>query len=85
VSLSFGVSIPSGFTSIFTEVGNLSSPSQPFLSFDCFVQNYEISAFAPSNQLFKSFLYSLLPLILILISLKLYFGIETIFKCGQIK
>jgi hypothetical protein len=78
VSLSFGVSIPSGFTSIFTEVGNLSSPSQPFLSFDCFAQDYEISAFAPSNQLFKSFLYSLLPLILILIAWSFILGLKLV-------
>jgi hypothetical protein len=78
VSLSFGISIPSGFTSIFAEVGNLSSPSQPFLSFDCFAQDYEISAFAPSNQLFKSFLYSLLPLILILIAWSFIFGLKLV-------
>lgn len=45
----------------------LSSPNESFFSFDCFIEGYEIKLFAPSNSLFKLFLYMFLPIILILI------------------
>lgn len=66
VANSFNINIPSDFSNIFSRVEGVNSPNDSFFSFDCFVENIEIKAFAPSNSLFKLFLYFLLPIALIL-------------------
>lgn len=63
---SFSIDIPSNFSDTFSRVEGVSSPNETFFSFDCFVSNFEVKAFAPSTSLFKLFLYFFLPLALIL-------------------
>ncbi|CAI2369723.1 unnamed protein product [Moneuplotes crassus] len=65
VSLSFNVRIPTNFTSMFSFMNRISSPNETFFSFDCFVNDYEIKLYAPSNNLFKTSLFIFLPVILI--------------------
>ncbi|CAI2367407.1 unnamed protein product [Moneuplotes crassus] len=65
VSLSFNVKIPQNFTRMFSFFNRISSPNETFFSFDCFIEDYEIKLFAPSNSLFKMSLYIILPFALI--------------------
>ena len=67
VSFYLGVKFPVGFTNMFTILDSVSYPNEAFLSFDWFVEDYQIKMFTPSNMLFKIFCLTLLPLILILI------------------
>ena len=67
LSLSFGITMPSDFADIFNQSSSVGSPNQSFLSFDWFIEDYEIKAFAPNNTIFKLFLFGLLPLGLIII------------------
>ena len=64
-SMSFNVKVPSSFSDMFSQFDRVSSPDETFFSFDWFIEDYEIKAFAPTNSLFKLFLYLLLPIILI--------------------
>ena len=64
-SMSFSVKIPTNFSDMFSQFDRVSSPDETFFSFDWFIEDYEIKAFAPSNSLFKLFLYLLLPVVLI--------------------
>ncbi|CAI2377869.1 unnamed protein product [Moneuplotes crassus] len=61
----FGFNLPDSFTGLFSFTNRVSSPDESFLSFDCFVRDHEIQAFAPSNSLFKIFLYIFFPVFLI--------------------
>ena len=63
-AMSFNLRFPSSITSIFLPVNKISS-SDTFMSFDCFITNYDIRAFAPNNAIFKVFLTGILPIILI--------------------
>ena len=63
-SLSFNAEYPSTFSEIFYPVEKVGSSSESFLSFDCFIMDYEIKGPFPSNSFFKMFLSALLPLIL---------------------
>ena len=63
VSLSFNMKFPSEITDAFIPIQKVSS-SDTFLSFDWFIDNTEIRAFAPNNSIFKIFLASLLPIII---------------------
>jgi len=56
-TLSFNIEVPDSFTSIFSQFESVGSPNETFFSFDCFVDDYQIRLFAPSNSLFKLFLY----------------------------
>jgi predicted outer membrane repeat protein len=80
VTLSFSSSIPGNFTSIFSQTDKFVSPSETFLSFDCFIENYEIKEFAPSNKIFKLFLFMFLPLFLIVGVAILCFVLKPIVK-----
>ena len=66
-SLSFNVQYPRSFTDMFYPVERVGSSSDTFLSFDCFVTDYEITGPFPSNTFFKLFLMALLPIILFII------------------
>ena len=57
---------------IFYPADKVGSPSTPFVSFDCFVRNQQLSLFAPSPAFFKIFLTAMLPLILLIITLITY-------------
>ena len=67
LSMLFGADIPSTFASVFTQFEKVGSPNETLFSFDCFIENYDIKAFSPSNLLFKSFLLAFLPLMLMML------------------
>ena len=64
---SFNLKFPEGFIEIFGSIEILGLSSDAFLSFDWFVEDTEIKFFAPSTEIFKTFLTIFLPLVLILI------------------
>jgi len=64
-SLSFNVKVPDNFGNAFSQFNRVSSPNETFFSFDCFINDYEIKFFAPSNSLFKLSLYVFLPIMLV--------------------
>jgi hypothetical protein len=66
-SMSFSSSFPESLTDIFTPIQRVGGASDTFLSFDCFITDYEIKGPFPSNVLFKLFLAAFLPIILTLI------------------
>jgi predicted outer membrane repeat protein len=67
LSMSFDVSYPDSLSDMFIPVSRIGASSSTFLSFDWFVEDYEIKGPFPSNSFFKIFLSALLPLILVLI------------------
>lgn len=78
--LSFGISVPNSFSKIFSLSKYLGTGNEAFFSFDCFIEDTEIRAFAPSNTLFKTFLFSLLPLALILVIFLIIFIVTWIIR-----
>ena len=67
LSMSFDADIPAAFTLVFTQFDKFGSLNGTLFSFDCFIEDYDIKAFSPSNLLFKSFLLALLPLMLMVL------------------
>jgi hypothetical protein len=82
-ALSFNIKLPGSFSNVFSQSERFGSPNESFFSFDWFIEDYEIKGFAPSNSLFKVFLFSLLPVILIIvvtISLLIFVWISKLVK-----
>ncbi|CAI2371351.1 unnamed protein product [Moneuplotes crassus] len=75
-SLSFNANLPSVFTDSFSNTDRISAPNESYFSFDCFVRDYEIKAFAPNSMLLKLFLFLLLPLFLMMIYLVIFGGLK---------
>jgi hypothetical protein len=75
-SLAFNINLPSSFTGAFSSSDRLSAPQESFFSFDCFIEDYELKGFAPNNNLFKLFLFLLLPFLLMIF----YFVVFGIYK-----
>ena len=69
---SLNLKFPNNFVQIFGVVEIFGSPSDAFLSFDWFIRDNEIKFFAPSNEIFKTFLTMLLPIVLLLIFVLLW-------------
>ncbi|CAI2360059.1 unnamed protein product [Moneuplotes crassus] len=63
VVLTMKIEYPELFTSLLYPADLVGSPTTPFVSFDCFVQNQELTLFAPSASFFEIFLSGMLPLI----------------------
>ena len=66
-TMSFSTRFPENITSMFSAFEEVGGASDTFLSFDCFVTDYDIKGPFPSNSLFKIFLAAFLPLILTVI------------------
>ncbi|CAI2367266.1 unnamed protein product [Moneuplotes crassus] len=66
-SISFNIDFPKSFNDLFSLSDRLSSAEYSFFSFDCFIEDYEVKLFAPSNALFKMMLYLILPLFVFLL------------------
>ena len=66
-TMSFSTRFPENITSMFSIFEEVGGASDTFLSFDCFVMDYDIKGPFPSNSLFKIFLAAFLPLILTII------------------
>jgi hypothetical protein len=59
--LSFNIKFPDAINDIFFPADKVGSSSAPFVSFDCFVTNEELSLFTPSSTILKAFLSGMLP------------------------
>ena len=69
-TVSFSTKYPDSFTDVLVPISSIGDSSEVFMSFDCFVTDYEIKGPFPSNAFFKVFLLIFLPLILfVLVSL----------------
>ena len=79
-SLSFDVQYPRSLTDMFVPVNRVGSSSDTFLSFDCFVTDFEITGPFPSNTFFKLFLMALLPIILFVIISMIWVVVKLIRK-----
>ena len=79
-SLSFDVQYPRSLTDMFVPVDRIGSSSDTFLSFDCFVTDYDITGPFPSNTFFKLFLMALLPIILFIIISMIWIIVKLICK-----
>ena len=66
-AMSFNLKFPDMLSRMFDPIISIGSASDTFLSFDCFVEDIEMKAFAPSVEIFKVFLNGVLPLVLIAI------------------
>jgi hypothetical protein len=66
-SMSYTSDFPDTLTSILVPAQKVGGSSETFLSFDCFIMDYDIKGPFPSNVLFKLFLAAFLPIILTLI------------------
>jgi hypothetical protein len=76
VTLSFNLNYPDGLTNLLFPIERVGSPSDSFLSFDCFIKDYEIKGFTPSNTIFKIFLTGLLPILLIFLTSIIWMGLS---------
>ena len=63
-TMSFSTSYPNSLTSFLVPVKRVGESSEVFLSFDCFITDYEIKGPFPSNAFLKLFLVMFLPLAL---------------------
>ena len=79
-AISFNLKFPAVLTEMFYPVERIGNSSEAFLSFDCFVRNHSVTAFAPSTAIFKIFLTGLLPIILIVLSLIVWVSIRIFYK-----
>ena len=66
-SMSFSTRYPGALSDIFYPAQRVGGSSDTFLSFDCFVDDYQIKGPFESAPLFKQFLLFFLPLILFII------------------
>ena len=70
--VSFNISFPDLLSQLFTPAERLGSTSTPFVSFDCFVRDKELTLFAPSPTFFKAFLSGILPITMFLVSVLIW-------------
>ncbi|CAI2364488.1 unnamed protein product [Moneuplotes crassus] len=62
----FNLQLPNSMVGLFSFMSWASSPDETFFSFDCFITDHELKFFAPSNYLFKMFMYIFFPILLLL-------------------
>jgi hypothetical protein len=86
-SMSFSSSFPDTLTNLFAPIQKIGGASETFLSFDCFITDYDIKGPFPSNPLFKLFLTVFLPIILALIVSLIWITVYLIHKswCPDLK
>ena len=66
-AITFNIKFPTSFNEIFSQTDKFSSADQTYFSFDCFIEDYQIKMFTPSNALFKLSLYIILPIVVLLV------------------
>ena len=66
-SMSFASNFPSMLIEMLVPARRLGNSSETFLSFDCFITDYEIKGPFPSNVFLKIFLAAFLPIVLLLL------------------
>ena len=79
-SMSFSSSFPTVLTDMLLPAQRLGGSSETFLSFDCFITDYEVKGPFPSNVLLKFFLAAFLPLILFAIVAFIWLFIHFVVK-----
>jgi predicted outer membrane repeat protein len=79
-SLSFSSSFPGTLSNIFNPIEKFGGASETFLSFDWFINDYEIKGPFPSNALFKLFLTVFLPIILTLFASLIWVLVHFVYK-----
>ncbi|CAI2378783.1 unnamed protein product [Moneuplotes crassus] len=79
-SMSMTTKYPSSLTDTFLPLNRLGDSSQTFLSFDCFIADYEVKGIFSSNSVLKLFLVLLLPLIIFCIVALIWIGVMLIKK-----
>jgi len=70
--LSFNIKFPNAINQIFAPAERIGSTSTPFVSFDCFVRDEELSLFTPSPNFLKTFLSGLLPIVLFILTVVIW-------------
>ena len=65
--MSFNIKFPTIIINIFLPVNEVGASSDVFLSFDCFVIDYNIQGPFSSNKIFKIFLSGFLPILLLIV------------------
>ena len=65
--MSFNIKFPTIITNMFLPVNEVGASSDVFLSFDCFVTDFDIKGPFSSNKIFKAFLSGFLPIILLFV------------------
>ena len=63
-TMSFTASLPTSLTDMFVPINSVGDTSNTFLSFECFITDYEATGPFPSVYLLKMFLSMFLPIIL---------------------
>ena len=66
--LSYNISFPNVIEDIFYPAERVGSSSEPFVSFDWFITDSELTLFTPSPNYFKAFLSGILPLLSLLLT-----------------
>ena len=62
----FNIDFPDLMNDLFYTTNRFGTPSEAFLSFDCFIQDHHLHAFTDSVAYFKVFLTAILPIVLML-------------------
>ena len=78
--LAFDANFPNTINDLFEPAYMIGSSSESFVSVDCFIQDSEMNAFAPNATIFKIFLNSLLPIVLILLYSVIWVILHLVFK-----
>lgn len=80
-SLTFELQFPEALIDVLGPINALGSSNQSFLSFDCFISDYEVTGPFPSNSVLKLFMLSLLPIALFILVALIWIVIKiTIYK-----
>ena len=77
--LSFDIKYPTTISNLFVPL-NMIGSSEVFLSFDCFVSDYNIKGPFPSNKIFKIFLTALLPGVLLILFWIIWIALRVIWR-----
>ena len=64
--LAFDASYPDSISNLFAPANIIGSSSEAFVSVDCFIEGSKMNGFAPNATIFKIFLMSILPFMLII-------------------
>jgi hypothetical protein len=67
--LSFNISFPNIINELFLPAEKIGSTSTPFVSFDCFIRDGELTLFTPSPEFLKVFLSGVLPILFFFLSI----------------
>ena len=76
--MSFDIKYPTNLSDMFLPFSQIGSSSEVFMSFDCFVTDYDVKGPFSSNKIFKVFLSALLPVILLIVFMLIWTALKFI-------